>query len=317
MALRGTGQSAIHAHVTFLADNKISVKLTGWHKKTAGGMRIGWPSGQMTLQHDEAIHLRNLLSQWLAVGTEPDPGEYIVIRLDETDDRGDGAEVAQRIAGVLSRPELVNHLTGGEFSEELLSALQGHVRLRELRSAVDELRGHLQRGDDDEAVYQRWCDRHPWAFGSAWLGRDQIRTIGVGDQVDELLPVTATGLRDVLELKRPSHSVLGYDKVHRNYYFSSQVSQAIGQCHRYLDVMHLNVGTTGLRDHPEVVGYHPRAVIVIGRSAGWDKGQLHALHGLNSRLHGITVVTYDQLLRQGERALEMLQTDGQKGSDEQ
>lgn len=62
----------------------------------------------------------------------------------------------------------------------------------------------------------------------------------------------------------------------------------------------------GLRDHPEIVAYHPRAIIVIGRSSDWDTEQLKALHGLNRRLSSLTVMTYDQLLAQGERLVEML-----------
>jgi hypothetical protein len=99
--------------------------------------------------------------------------------------------------------------------------------------------------------------------------------------------------------------VLFYDTAHRNFYFSADVSKAIGQCHRYLDVLH-EVAANGLRDHPEIVAYHPRATIVIGRSAGWEIEQLKALHGLNRRLSGITIMTYDQLLAQGERLIEML-----------
>ena len=34
--------------------------------------------------------------------------------------------------------------------------------------------------------------------------------------------------------------------------------------------------------------------------------QLKALHGLNLRFSGVTVMTYDQLLAQGERLVEML-----------
>jgi hypothetical protein len=173
--LRSSAQSSIHAHPTFLPGGRLSVKLRGWHKKSPSGFRVGFPSGQMTLQHDEAVHLRNLLSQWLAVGVEPDPGEYIVIRLDETDERGDGGEVARRIAEVLSRPELVRQLTGTEFSDELLGALQGHVRLRELGSAVEELRVHLEQGDVDEVIYQSWCDRHPWAPDAVHQGGPRLR----------------------------------------------------------------------------------------------------------------------------------------------
>ena len=170
--LRTTTQSAISAHVTFIGTG-ISVKLTGWNAPaTRGQIRLGWPQGQMTLQHHEAVRLRNLLSQWLAMSEQPDPGEYLVVRLDKSTELGavGAAGAVRRITQVLSRPELATQLTGEEFSDELLAALEGHVRLRELRSAVDELRTHLSAGDDDERTYQDSCDRHPWAFGSAWLG---------------------------------------------------------------------------------------------------------------------------------------------------
>jgi len=126
-----------------------------------------------------------------------------------------------------------------------------------------------------------------------------------GDHLDLLLPTVISGYRDIVELKRPDMTVLYYDEQHNNYYFSADVSKAIGQCHRYLDILH-EVAAKGLLDHPEIVAYHPRAIIVIGRSARWKTEQLRALHGLNSRLAGLTVMTYDQLLAQGERLIEML-----------
>jgi hypothetical protein len=99
--------------------------------------------------------------------------------------------------------------------------------------------------------------------------------------------------------------VLYYDEPHKNFYFSAEVSKAIGQCHRYLDVLH-EVAANGLRDHPEIVAYHPRALIVIGRSQGWSEAKLRALHGLNRRLSGVMIMTYDHLLAQGERLLDIL-----------
>ena len=99
--------------------------------------------------------------------------------------------------------------------------------------------------------------------------------------------------------------VLRHDEDHHNHYFSADVAKATGQCHRYLDISH-DAAAKGLRDHPEIVAYHPRAIIVIGRSKGWPTDTLRALHGLNCRLAGPTVMTYDQLLAQGERLVEML-----------
>lgn len=79
----------------------------------------------------------------------------------------------------------------------------------------------------------------------------------------------------------------------------------ISQCRRYLDILH-QAARDGLLDHKEVVAYHPRATIVIGRSDQWTDEQQRALHGLNRRMHGISVMTYDHLLAQGERLIDMM-----------
>jgi len=119
-----------------------------------------------------------------------------------------------------------------------------------------------------------------------------------------------TGYRDIIELKRPDKRVLNYDEPRRSHYFSADVSAAIGQCHRYLDMLH-RAAEHGLLDHEEIVAYHPRATVVIGRSHDWDESKVKALHGLNSRLVGIAIMTYDQLLAQGKRLVQILaQTDG-------
>lgn len=120
-----------------------------------------------------------------------------------------------------------------------------------------------------------------------------------------LLPTAIAGYRDIVELKWPDVEVLLWDTAHRNFYFAADVSKAIGQSHRYLDVLQ-EAAASGLLDHPEIVAYHPRAIIVIGRSQDWPAEKLRALHGLNSRLAGVCVMTYNQLLAQGERLVEIL-----------
>lgn len=132
-----------------------------------------------------------------------------------------------------------------------------------------------------------------------------MRSISTGDNLDLLLPNVIAGYRDIVELKRPDKEVLLHDAAHKNYYFSADVSKAVGQCHRYLDILH-DAAKKGLLDHEEVVAYHPRATIVIGRSNTWNAEMQRALHGLNCRMHGISVMTYDHLLAQGERLIEIL-----------
>jgi hypothetical protein len=87
------------------------------------------------------------------------------------------------------------------------------------------------------------------------------------------------------------------------------VALAIAQCHRYLDVLHDEL-RKGLRDHPEIVAYHPHAYIVIGRSSAWSELQQQGLHGLNARLHSITVMIYDHLLARAEAVLTALEKEG-------
>ena len=135
---------------------------------------------------------------------------------------------------------------------------------------------------------------------------DDVREISPGDQLDMLLPSVIAGYRDIVELKRPDVEVLNWDSAHRNFYFTADVSKAIGQVHRYLDVLQ-EVAANGLRDHPEIVAYYPRATVVIGRSQEWAIEKLRALHGLNSRLSGLSIMTYDQLLAQGERLVEIME----------
>jgi hypothetical protein len=137
--------------------------------------------------------------------------------------------------------------------------------------------------------------------------RDTERSISRRDKVDFLATSVISGFRDVIELKKPSFSVLNFDPSHESYYFSADVTKAIGQCHRYLDALS-EEAANGLRDNREIIAYHPRATIIIGRSDDWDDERHKALHGLNSRLNGISVLTYDHLLLQGQRLIDMLQS---------
>jgi hypothetical protein len=265
----------------------------------------------LSLNETASRRLLNALRTHLAVAGQDGDGEYIVIRASEgTADFGglDAAAVANALSGVLGRPEIASHLANANLSDELVLAFRGAIRLREMRAAVASLRNHLERGEVLEQVYQEWCERHTWAFGNAYVMSDDVRTITPGDRLDLLMPTVISGYRDIVELKRPDMSVLQYDNAHRNYYFSSDVSKALGQVHRYLDVFQ-EVAALGLRDHPEIVAHHPRAIVVIGRSHDWGVEALRGLHGLNSRLRGITVMTYDQLLAQGERLVELLSAE--------
>ena len=287
---------------------ELAGKIVTYKKGEPPNEWVEWEEKSVSLTGAAARELYRGLRDHLSVAGENSDGSFLVVRIAEgTANIGehDPAAVAAALARVLGQREIVSHLADTELSESLLRAFRGAIRLKEMTNAVEALRTHLSNDVVDEAVYQAWCEQHSWAFGNAYVMRDAVRDISPGDRLDLLLPTVISGYRDIVELKRPDVPVLLFDTAHRNFYFSADVSKALGQCHRYLDVLH-EVAATGLRDHPEVVAYHPRATVVIGRSAGWAPEKLKALHGLNARLTGVTVITYDHLLAQGERLVALL-----------
>lgn len=288
---------------------ELASKIVTW-KKTKTGQTIN-EEKSVSLSGEETQQLLKALKSHLAVASGGEAsGDYIAIRVGSGDGATDFGEhdpktVANALTGVLGQSDILEHLKDTELSVELRDALRGAIRLREISTAIEQLRQMLNTGVVLEREYQKWCDDHYWAFGNVKQITDTNRNISISDQVDKLLPDITSGLSDVIELKRPNMDVLKYDSDHRNFYFSKDTSSAIGQCHRYLDVLH-DAASQGLRDHPEIVAYHPRATIVIGRSHDWDSEKTRALHGLNQRLRSIKIMTYDHLLAQSETILSLL-----------
>jgi hypothetical protein len=289
---------------------ELAVKLTTYKKRPPPHDWVIVEEKSISLKESAARALLEALKQHLRV-TDQQDGDYLVIPVSEHAVQASNIEpttLTRALSGILGRQEIAEYLASANLNDEMVSAFRGAIRLNEMQSAVAELRQHLDGGETREEVYQKWCETHTWAFGNAYVMRDSVREISPGDKLDLLLPSVLSGYRDVVELKRPDMPVLNYDSSHRNYYFSADVSKALGQVHRYLDVLH-EAAAKGLRDHPEIVAYHPRGIIVIGRSKEWGEEQLQALHGLNTRLTGVMLMTYDQLLAQGERLLDFISSE--------
>jgi len=315
VVLNETSKSKLQALAWFIphADGRttFALKLEGF-VKSKGQPIVEDKTKTLTLSETSSLQLLKYLQTHLPLAAQSETGEFILIRVanGEANLTGhDPQELVGALTKVLSQSELLSHLSSTELTHELSTALRGSIRLSEMRSAVAELRSNLTRGEAVEQTYQAWCEKHCWAFGNAYVVRDEVRGITTGDNLDLMLPNVIAGYRDIVELKRPDKDVLLYDAAHKNHYFSAEVSRAIGQCHRYLDLLH-EAARHGLLDHKEVVAYHPRATIVIGRSNEWSDEQQRALHGLNQRMHGISVMTYDHLLAQGERLIEMMSPSG-------
>lgn len=309
--LKDNSKTRVEAVLFYIPHNtgpdELSCKITTYRKSPNSAYPIPVDEKSISLDHESCEKLSKLIGSGLKLRNE-DAGDYLVVRLsDGTVDYSDLSPelVAKALIAALEDKTIVEHLRAVELTNEFVSAIKTSIHLAEMRSAISVLRGLLDSGEIRESFYQEWCFNNSWAFGSAYIVRDKVRNISTGDSVDMLLPRLMSGYRDIVELKSPKFEVLHFDDSHRDYYFSAEVSKVIGQCHRYLDVLS-EEASGGLRDHSEIVSYCPRAIVVIGRSHIWDEEKRKALHGLNSRLNGIQIMTYDNLLAQCEQLLSVV-----------
>lgn len=286
-------------------ERDLYIKITKTSMRSGGIMK----QCEINLKEASLIVLRDKLNELLELKKTPQNGSFLLVRLgadQQVNLEGlDSTDVAKALISVLENDDIIKHIDTIGFSDDLAYAFRNSIRIRSLIKAMDELEAALCT-ESNEQYYQEWCERNGWIFGSQYVMKDSERSISRNDNVDLLATSVISGFRDVIELKKPSFSVLNYDASHGSYYFSADVSKAIGQCHRYLDVFS-EEAANGLRDNREIITYHPRATIIIGRSNNWNEDQHRALHGLNSRMNGISILTYDHLLQQGRRLIDMLQ----------
>lgn len=306
--LRENRQTKIEVVPHFIPKNGDEALAISIKKYSVDEIDGGWledKGASFSLSPEETMLLSEKLVELQAlIGAKPNQ-RYIAVPLGNealSFPQASSSQVVEALIRAISNPQLAEAIAAHSPSESWIRLMKTGLRIGEIRAATTELSRMLSDESLTEHDYQRWFDLHYWVFGNAYVAKDEIKRIGRSDNIDLLLKQTASGLRDIVELKRPISQVLDYDPSHKQYYFSREASKAIGQCDRYLNVFS-EVARKGLIDEPDIVAHHPRAIIVIGRSNDWDKAKREALHSLNSRLHGITVMTFDHVL---EQACQML-----------
>jgi hypothetical protein len=75
--------------------------------------------------------------------------------------------VGRALAKLLSEGDILKALRRDKEGKKLLGDLRGVVRVNQLAEAIEELAGYLASGENEESIYQDWCERHSWVFGNA------------------------------------------------------------------------------------------------------------------------------------------------------
>ncbi len=201
---------------------------------------------------------------------------------------------------------------------EQLEELQKSSNIALFQNRIKELKERLEakkqfaetRGKNS---WQSWIYKNNWLFGSNYQTPIEKEKIGFDSIPDYLFP-TIDGFLDILEIKLPSHDVILDDSSHaHSFKWSGKVSEAIGQVVTYLHEIEINQlqiqqkieeNYKNLFNEQKIFVIKPRAFILVGRNTGWSPEKRRALRKLNYSLHGIEILTYEDLLNRGERIIE-------------
>jgi hypothetical protein len=188
-----------------------------------------------------------------------------------------------------------------DAKREDVSDLYAAVKHAKNKQALSEL-NELIAADATELKFQDWFQRNTWAFGVEYLQIYNTSRIGIHSDSD-FIAQSLDGYHDLVELKRPSMDLLKYDDSHRDFYPSVDLAKAIGQAVDYLYAMERS--RNDLEEEDEITVLKPRIKIIAGLTAGYSSKKRRALRLINNGLHGMEVISYDQVIARAQKLIDI------------
>ncbi len=189
--------------------------------------------------------------------------------------------------------------------EELLEFEERNVLVYEANKR-DDLSKY--KANQPEKIFQNWIENNLWIFGVDYHKKHNFIKIGEDNSQADIILETMDGFLSLIENKRPisKNKLFRYDNSHRSYFPASSFSEAIGQCLIYLQRIE-NFKKT-IEDEHQVRILRLRIRLIIGRSNDFNNQENKALHFINSSLHDIDVITYDNLIDNGKKIISFYNT---------
>ncbi len=193
-----------------------------------------------------------------------------------------------------------------ESSGELVKSIGIAAKLIDYKNAYNELSELISNNEKSESKIQKLLESNPWMFGSEYSELLERRKWSRDENLDFMLRRTSDSFLEIIEIKTPNEKeLLKYDNSHDSYYPSSELSRVIGQVLNYIEKIDRDRDSIISKDNCDPLKI--RAKIIIGRDG--EKAQQDALRSLNSHLHRIEIITFDQLLRIAERVLNIFEKE--------
>lgn len=186
-----------------------------------------------------------------------------------------------------------------KINEKELNNLFVSIKHAKNKQALSQLE-QLMLNTVNEEQFQNWIETNTWVFGTEYIKRFDTRKIGIHSQADFIVE-SLDGFTDLVELKKSDFKLFEKDTSRNCYYPSKDLSQVIGQAIHYIKVMEDHRAILKEGDDLEVL--KPRVKVVIGRSSTLVYDEKKALRLLNATLHGIEIITYDEILSRAKKII--------------
>lgn len=179
-------------------------------------------------------------------------------------------------------------------------------RVVEYKKAFEVMKSMIENNQINESEIQKHLTANPWMFGSEYSELLDRRTWTRDNRLDFMLRRSVDGYLEVVEIKTPfQEDLLVYDKSHDSYSPCSKLSQVIGQVVKYIEEVNRDRDKIIAKDKCDALKVCAR--IIVGRDG--NENMMAALRSFNSHLHGIEIITFDQLMRIAKRVLSVFDNE--------
>ncbi|KKQ60346.1 MAG: hypothetical protein US81_C0023G0008 [Parcubacteria group bacterium GW2011_GWE2_38_18] len=214
----------------------------------------------------------------------------------------DKIEIFKKNLDIMSKVEIENFEAAIKQKEykKAIDDFEKLLQLEEDGNIVFDIQKHSELtkyfAGQPEKIFQIWLENNLWVFGVEYYKKHSFSVISSDGSKADLVMETADGFINLIELKRPKlqYELFNYDSSHRNYYPTKDFSQSISQCLIYLK--RLEEFKTTLEKNQQTKILRPMIKLIIGRTNNFSSEEKQALRLLKSSLHGVDIISYDQIL---------------------
>lgn len=170
-----------------------------------------------------------------------------------------------------------------------------------LEAVIQEFESRIINTRLSESDWQRFLQQYILLFNTSYVHVIEKLSVDLRGKYPDFILVNVYGYLDIYEIKKPNTNLLKHDSSRDNYYWDAEVSKAITQTEKYVQML-MKKGLEIREIIEEKHGINikvvrPRGYIVVGNSTQLENKKMEDDYRLLSgSLKNVDVILYDDLL---------------------